>query len=129
MYEIKYFHNRILVTNIQNNKNICECECIESERTDVAKEKGLYVISILTHPSFRNKGYSSDMLYFIRNLCEKKDYKYIILDDSTDTTPPHNLYYKLNCLVKNFDKYYNYTWVRWKDNIDLLVDEERLWFI
>jgi GNAT superfamily N-acetyltransferase len=129
MYEIKYIHNRILITDVQNNENICECECIEIERTYISKEKGLYVINIFTHPSYRNKGYASNMIYFIKNLCEKKDYKYIILDDSTGSSPPHNLYYKLNCLVKNFYQNYDYTWVRWKDNTDLSIDEERLWFI
>lgn len=126
MYEIKYIHRTILISNIQNNEPICECECIEIERTDVEKEKGLYITHIFTHPEFRNKGYASAMLDFMINFCKINNYKYIILDDSTEASPPHNLYYKLGCLVKKFDQDYNYTWVKWKDNIDLSVDEERL---
>lgn len=126
MYEIKYIHRTILISNIQNNEPICECECIEIERTDIAKDKGLYITHIFTHPEFRNKGYACDMLYFMINFCKINNYKYIILDDSTDASPPHNLYYKLNCLVKKFDKNNDYIWVKWKDNIDLSVDEERL---
>lgn len=126
MYQIKYIHRTILVSNVQNNKPICDCECIEVERTDISKDKGIYITYIFTHTEFRNKGYASDMLNFMINFCKTKNYKYIILDDSTEASPPHNLYYKLNCLVKKFDKDNNYIWVKWRDNIDLSVDEERL---
>lgn len=129
MYEIKYINHTIVIRYIVNDNSICVCECIEIQRTDVSVEKGLYVKSIFTDPSFRNKGYATDMLDFLKKFCQKQNYKYIILDDSSDGTPPNNLYYKLDCLVKKFDKNYNYTWVTWRDNINLSVDEERLFNI
>lgn len=126
MYEIKYINRTISITNIEKDKLICECECIEIERTDISKDKGIYITHIFTQSEFRNKGYASNMLYFMINFCKINNYKYIILDDSTDSSPPHNLYCKLNCLVKKFDQDNNYIWVKWKDSIDLSVDEERL---
>lgn len=124
MFSTEYYKDIIIINYKQNHTILCEAQLKELINDN---KKGLYIKSIITPELYRNKGYATTILNYIFTFHDK--YNFIILDDCSENLPPNNLYYKLNCLVKKFDKDYNYTWVKWKDNIDLSVDEERLWII
>lgn len=90
---------------------------------DISLEKGLLVLDLFTVEEYRGKGYATILL---RELIKevKTTHKYIILDDCSDAVPPHNIYYKLGFLIKNFK---TNSWIKWKLSDE--PDEQRLLFL
>lgn len=90
---------------------------------DISLEKGFLVLDLFTVEEHRGKGYASTLLKDLISTC-KNSFKYIILDDCSDAVPPHNIYYKLGFLIKNFK---TNRWIKWKISDE--PDEQRLLFL
>jgi GNAT superfamily N-acetyltransferase len=90
---------------------------------DISLEKGLLVLDLFTIEEHRGKGYATILLRDLINTL-KNTYKYIILDDCSESVPPHNIYYKLGFFIKNFE---NNDWVKWEISDE--PDEKRLLFL
>lgn len=110
-----------------NDKIVSYIWAKEYYNEEISKEKGVMILDIFTVEEYRGKGFATELIKeLINKLTNTKYTKYIILDDCTGVLPPHNLYYKLSFMVRDFSKN-DRSFKKWELCDD--PDEERILFI
>lgn len=117
-----YKKKDLMILYTIRNQVASKLQATLAKREDINSSRyGVILKSIDTNPLYRGKGFASKLIDKLIEVCIELGYAYILLDDSTDTFPPNNIYYKLGFLVKDD----NEKWVKWKIGVEP-YDEERL---
>jgi len=122
---VKIAGDKICFYITENDEEVASLEFKVCKRDDIHEEDGLLITSIYTNERYRNKGYATQLVYYLIDFGKNLKYKYILTDDMTEKRPPNNIYYKLGFYIKQPE------WKEWKQcNIyECPDDEERLLYI